>query len=96
MVDKVIASLSDKYGKVGDMTMKQGKIHDCLGMALDFAKEGKCIVNMEEYIDKILTGLPEDMNGVATTPVADHMFKTHSDTSKLSKEKANLFNLVTA
>ena len=38
MVDEVVASLSDEYGKAGDMTMKCGKIHDYLGMTLDFSK----------------------------------------------------------
>ena len=55
MVDKVIASLSDKYGKVGEMIGRGGKIYDYLGMTLDFSKEGKFIVNVEEYIDEILS-----------------------------------------
>ena len=51
---------------------------------------------MEEYIDEILTGLPEDMNGVATTPAADHLFKTRSDAPKLNKERTELFHRITA
>ena len=65
-------------------------------MTLDFSKEGKFIVNREEYIDKILTGLSEDMNEVATTPTADHLFKTRSDALKLNKDRAKLFHRVTA
>ena len=65
-------------------------------MTLDFSEEGKCIVNMEEYIDDILIGLPEDMNGVTTSPAADHLFKTRSDAPKLNKERAELFHSVTA
>ena len=96
MVNEVIASLSDEYGKVGEMIVKQGKIHAYLGMTLDFSEESKFIVNMEEYIDEILIGLPEDINGVATTPVSDHLFKTRSDAPKLNKERAKLFHCVTA
>ena len=65
-------------------------------MTLDFSDEGKFIVNMDEYIDEILIGLLEDMNGVATTPAADHLFKTRSDAPKLNKERAELFHHVTA
>ena len=36
------------------------------------------------------------MNGVATTPAADHLFKTRSDTHKLNKERTELFYRVTA
>ena len=96
MVDEVIVSLREKYDKVGEMTVKRDKIHDYLGVTLNFSKEGKLIVNTEEYINEILTGLPEDMNGVATTPAADHLFKTRSDAPKLNKERAELFHSVTA
>ena len=54
VVNKVIVSLSDKYGKVGEMIARRGKIHDYLGTTLDFSEEGKSIVNMEKYTDKIL------------------------------------------
>jgi hypothetical protein len=36
------------------------------------------------------------MNGMATTPAADHLFKTRSDAPKLNKERAELFHRVTA
>ena len=78
VVDKVIASLSDKYGKVGEMTVKRGKIHEYLGMILDFSEESKFIVNIEEYIDEILIGLPEDMNGVATTRTQAKQWKSRA------------------
>ena len=78
------------------MTVRPGKIHDYLGMTLEFSKEGKFIVNIEIYIDKILIGLPEDMTGMATTPAVDHMFKTCSDAPKLNKERTKLFHCVTA
>ena len=55
VVDNVVASLSAEYGKVGEMTVRRGKKHDCLGMTLDFSEGGKFIVDMEEYLDKILT-----------------------------------------
>ena len=87
---------SDEYGNVGDMSVKQGRIHDYLGMTLNFSEEGTFIINMEEYIEEILIGLPEDMNGVATTPVADHLFKTCSDAPNLNKERAELFHRVTS
>ena len=77
------------------MIVKRGKMHEYLGMILDFSEESKLIVNMEEYIDEILIGLPEDMTGVATTPAADHLCKTRNDAPTLNKEKAELFHCVT-
>ena len=78
------------------MRVKRVKIHDYLGMTLDFSEEGKFMVTMEEYSNEILIGLSEDMNGVATTPAVDHMFKTRSDTPKLNKKTAELFYCATA
>ena len=95
VVDEVIASRSDKYGKVGEMTVRRGKTHDYLEMTLDFSEEGKLILNMEKSIDEILIELPEDMHGVATTPAADILSKIQNDKPKLNKERAELFHRIT-
>jgi hypothetical protein len=44
-------SLNSKYGKAGQMTIRRGKIHEYLGITLDFLSTGKFIINMEGYID---------------------------------------------
>ena len=96
VVDEVIASLSEEYGKVGEMTVRRGKKHDYLGTTLDFSEEGQFIVDMEECLDKIPDRLLEDMNEVTTTPVADHLLKRRNDAPKLNKERAELLHRVTA
>jgi len=47
---------------------------------------------MYEYIDKILTELPSDMNGVSKVPAAGHLFNTNPDTGKLPEDKEQLFH----
>jgi hypothetical protein len=37
-----------------DITIKDGKVHDYLGMNLDFTEEGYCKLDMRKYIDKVL------------------------------------------
>ena len=51
---------------------------------------------MEKYLNEILSGLPEDINEMSTTPAVDYLFKTRDDTPKLNKERAELFHRVTA
>lgn len=52
---------------------------------------------MEAYLDVILgQDLPAEFDGVASTPAADHLFKTRDNVSKLSEKQAELFNRVTA
>ena len=96
VVDEVIASLKEEYGKVGEMTVRRGKIHDYLGMKLDFSKPKQFVVDMEDMIDEILSDVPEDMGGVATTPAADHLFKVRDNVKKLPQEVADLFHRKTA
>ena len=76
VVDEIISSLRTEYKKVGNMTVRRGKVHDYLGMTLDFSQPGKFIVSMENYLDAVLNNLPEEMNGTALSPAADHLFKT--------------------
>ena len=96
VVDEVIASLKAEYGQVGEITVGQGKVHDYLGMKLDFSSQGKFVIDTEQYLDEILKDLPDDMNGLATTPAADHLFKVRDNAPKLNKENTELFHKLVA
>ena len=76
--------------------MRRGKKHDYLGMTLDFSKSGAFIVDMEEYLKETIKDLSEDMNGTATTPTADHVFKVRDNSPKLNEERAEMFHRVVA
>ena len=92
----MLNKLDKEYGNVGKMTIRRGPVHDYLGMRIDFCNPGKVMINMQDYIDEILANIPEDMEGVAATPAADHLFKTRSDADPLDAETADLFHRVTA
>ena len=96
MIDKIFASLDDKYGKIGKMTVRRGKIHEYLGMTIDFSRPGKFIMDIEHYIDEVMKDFPKEFGGMAETPAAEHMFKTRSDAGYLDQETAELFHHVTA
>ena len=96
VVDDVIESLRSEFGKVGELTVNRGKVHEYLGMELDFSDENSFTVSMEKYFDEVLKDLPEDMDGTAVSPAAEHLFKTRDDVAKLDEERAALFHRVTA
>ena len=96
VINGIVGSLNDEYGKIGEMPVRRGKLHEYLGMTLHFSQEKKFVVNMEAYLDEMINDLPEDMNGKASTPAADHLFRTCNNAVKLDKEKAELFHRVTA
>jgi hypothetical protein len=68
----------------------RGKVHDYLGMMLDFTFEGHVIVNMTDYIGTILADFPEEITGTRTTPAADHLFdvRDEADARPLPEEQA--------
>jgi len=55
-----------------------GKKHDYLGMTLDYLIPGKVQILMADYIKTMLDKLPLDMQGVAATPAAAHLFEVNS------------------
>lgn len=57
----------------------QGKVHDYLGMMLNFTFEGHIIINMAEYTGTIIADFPEEITGVRTTPAADHLFDVRDE-----------------
>ena len=62
------------------LTICREKIHDYLGMTLDFSIDGKVQIRMEDYIRTMLAALPEEMAGMAATPAADHLDRIPSTT----------------
>ncbi len=76
VIDTIIASLRAEYEKVGKMTVQRRKVHDYLGMTLDFSISRKFTVSMEKYLDDVIAKLPDDMNGTALSPAAEHLFRT--------------------
>jgi hypothetical protein len=88
--------LSNSYGMA--VVTHRGKVHDYLGMILDYSTKGKVMVNMIAYIKNIITDFPEEIIAVQTTPAADHLF-TVSDSAEgqpLPEGQACTFHHVTA
>ena len=81
-VDKFIMQMEETFGT--ELSVSHGKIHDYLGMNLDFCFKGEVWIDMEHYIYMMLQDVPEDMEGVSNTPAAVHLFKTN-DAGLISK-----------
>jgi hypothetical protein len=96
VIDEVINMLSKEFGNEAPLTINRGKIHDYLGMTLDYSNEGKVIIIMSDYIKGILDELPEDMNGVSATPAANHLFEVNCNPSPLDTKLADFFHHVVA
>ena len=98
VVDNIIASLKDEYEVIGKMTVRRGKVHDYLGMELDFSKPKQFSVSMESYLNEVFEEVKDinHMQGTAVTPAADHLFKTRANAEKLDDKTAEHFHHLVA
>jgi hypothetical protein len=95
---EVVTGMIEKLEKVFEaeapLTKTRGKIHDYLGMRLDFSVPGKVRFTMIDYIKEMLAELPEDMDGEAPTPASNHLFDVNEKSAEmqLDKKTADLFH----
>jgi hypothetical protein len=96
-VTGVIEKINDEFGKEAPITVHRGKVHDYLGMTLDFSKPKKVKVNMTDYLEDLLADAPADMRGEAATPAANHLFEVNTeDPVLLDEERATIFHHIVA
>ncbi len=71
-ITKFAAYLASIYGN--SLMVHRGKVHDYLGMDLNFANEGVAQILMITYTTKILANFPEAITTSCATLAADHLF----------------------
>ena len=93
MVTDVITKLQGTFRKEAPLTITCGKVHDYLGMVLDYSAPGKVKFSMTDYNKMMLANLPDEMSGEASTPAAAHLFETNGTGSTLlDEEQADIFH----
>ena len=92
VVTTIIDQLKSEYGKESPLTVKRGKLHDYLGMLLDYKESGKVKIDMSKYLKEILEEVTVDFDGIATSRAANHLFEINDDCESLPEEKAIFFH----
>ena len=92
VVDGIIRLLEEEFGKEAPLTIRRGKIHDYLGMTLDFSLVDKVQISMVDYTKNMLEELPEEMDGMAMTPAAEHLFKVNETPTYLDEKDSMFFH----
>ena len=87
-LNKMIKWLKRTYQRVfhdgsGEMSISLGKIHQYLGMTIDFSVPGQVIVTMIPYVKEIIQQFEQyDKTKLnANTPAAEHLFKVDDPTT---------------
>jgi hypothetical protein len=92
-VTNVIEQLDSIFGNEAPLTIRRGKVHDYLGMTLDYATPGKVKVLMVDYIQKMIDDLPADMDGTSVTAAPLHLFEVNgTNPVKLDEEQGVMFH----
>ena len=99
VVDCMVAWLKEKYETLftdgtGAMKVRRGKVHEYVGMTLDFSTPGELMVTMIPYIKEIvdLFAKYDNTNLTAKTPAADHLFKVRDDAGALTESRATVYH----
>jgi hypothetical protein len=92
VVTGVIQQLEETFGNKAPLTVTWGKVHEYLGMTLDFSKPEKAMILKIEYIDNILKDMSTEFDGYAATPAANHLFMVNENATKLDEDKADMFH----
>jgi hypothetical protein len=95
-IDWFADQLRKIYGE--KLTVNRGKIHDYLGMMIDYSKEGKVEVSMIKFIKKIFGTFTEEIKSTSATPAAEHLFNSRDEKEAefLDEERADTFHSVVA
>ena len=96
-LDKFIEWIKENYEDpdIGMVKVTRGKIHNFLGMTLDYSSDGEVKIDMVEYVKRMIECFPDQDIKTATTPAANHLFQVRDDVKVLEEDRAIKFhNLV--
>ncbi|KAI2500335.1 Reverse transcriptase (RNA-dependent DNA polymerase) [Fragilaria crotonensis] len=96
VVTDVIELLKSEFGNEAPLTITRGKVHEYLGMTIDFSIDGKVMFKMFDYIKTMLDELPADFGGTAPNPASMKLFDVDPAAARISKELGKLFHHNTA
>ena len=71
--DQFAQWLGEMNSKYKAVEPARGKIHDNLGMVVDFTEKGKVIIDMVKYVESMIDDFPVKLNKMAKTPAAENL-----------------------
>ena len=93
VVTEVLKNLEKVYGK---LSVTRGKIHNYLGMVLDFSDPAKVKIKMTDYVKKVVQEAEPKHKGNAVTPANNNLFVVNKNSPLISKANSQYFHTMTA
>ena len=91
--NKFLEWMNRNYGKLKEVTTKRGKIHEYLGMTIDFTTRGKVKFRMDDYVEKMLDGFSVKFKSTDTalSPASNTLMEV-GQSKLLGKNQAEEFH----
>ena len=90
--------MKDTYGAIGEVKTTRGKVHEYLGMKLDYTVPGQVSINMVDYVKLMLVGFEANLpkGSRVASPWNENLFKVQKQSPLLNQPRAELFHTVVA
>lgn len=97
VVTEMINRLDKEYGSRDKLTITRGRIHEYLGMTVDFSVRGEVSFTQYDYIRKLLDSVPDNMKvDYRKTPAPEYLFKLHEEAQRLGAKDAEQYHTTVA
>ena len=97
IVTLYIRKLQKEYGSLEDLTVTRGKVHEYLGMTVDFRVKLEVQFSQYDFLKKLFNSLPESMPlGLKYTAAPEYLFKTTDVSCPLDDVRKEQFHTITA
>jgi hypothetical protein len=97
VVSNFICWIKEQYGKIGEVKVTRGKVHEYLGMKLRYNIPGQAYIDMVDYVKHMLEGFPKDqVEKSSKSPWNDNVFKVDEKSIALNDSERELFHTVVA
>jgi hypothetical protein len=94
----ILCWVKKQYGSIGEVKVTHGKIHEHLGMKLDFSRKGQVMIDMRDYVETMRQAFPQEelVGKKVSSPWNDNLFKVDEKSQPSEKSQAEQFHTTTA
>ena len=97
VITMFVKRFEKEYATLDPLTVRRGKLHEYLGITLDFRWEGEVALSMYDYLKKMHDSLPDSMKSTyRNTPAPEDLFKVDPNDTKLDSKRKEEYHHVTA
>jgi len=93
VLKEFVNDLRKEFGREHQLSENIGKLHDYLGITIDYSLKGKVVFTMFDYLEDIIVKCPADLKKATSIfPANDNLFKLDEDSPRLDNKKSDTFH----